>query len=100
MRALLRLAIAGFVLGAVALAALALLLPRSVESEGFRATLARAVHDQLGRELSIQALTVRLLPPRVEVEAFQCLEHRELRALDPALRGALFPFDEFPLGES
>jgi hypothetical protein len=68
-RALLRLAIAGFVLGAVALAALALLLPRWVESAGFRETLARAVHDQLGRELSYQALTVRLLPPRVEVEA-------------------------------
>lgn len=95
MRILVRVAIGLVLLVAVALGALALLLPRLVASDAFAERLRSAARDATGSELRWRELSVGLLPPRVQV-AGAALEdpsgqHAPLEAERLDLRLALAP---------
>lgn len=65
MRVLVRVAVAAVVLVALGLGLLALLLPRLAESEAVQRRLREQARQALGREVSWDALSVGLLPPRL-----------------------------------
>ena len=68
MRVLVRLAIAGLALFAVAVAALAVLLPRIAASDAVREQIETTAERLFGREVRYADLGVGLFPPSVVVQ--------------------------------
>lgn len=95
MRILLRVLAVLAVLGVVLLVAVALILPRVVESDAVRSRIEAAAADATGGELAYAGLDVGLLPPRLVVESPAVrapgAEEPALAADAVALRVSLLP---------